>query len=589
MVVQYQEIVLQGTPISRGIAIGHPFIITVVADDVQEKSIAKSDVEQEIVRYQRAVTKGRDEIKLLQHRMLKERISDGAEILDAHLHLMHDPMLTTSVEDSIRETCKNAEYVFYSVIEDCQKKFNTVADPFFQERYKEIQKISRRILGHLREDERVCLDDIPESSIIFAPDLTALDTAEACIERVAAFVTRFGGATSHAAIVAKAKGIPYVSCVDMENVEIPQDGWVIVDGRTGEIILNPSPETLEKYQRLRDQLTIHFEKLSQQGGWEAETFDGYKIQLSANIEMFGELDMLHQYGGSGVGLLRTESAFVSRDFFPTEEEQFAIYRHFVEHMKGLPIVIRTFDYGGDKSLASQKIMHECNPFLGCRAIRFSLREKGLFKSQLRAILRASAYGDVSIMFPMVSSLSELLEAKAILREVKEELYWAGTPMAEKIPVGCMIEVPSAALISDLLAAECDFLSIGTNDLVQYALAVDRSNHMLRSLYSPTHPSVLRLIRLIVSEANHRGIPVTVCGEVAADPRFAPLLLGLGVHELSVACRYLPTIKNVIRNTSIVAASKLAEQALSLSSSSAIEELITREYRRTVPDDCFYNC
>jgi phosphotransferase system enzyme I (PtsI) len=255
----------------------------------------------------------------------------------------------------------------------------------------------------------------------------------------------------------------------------------------------------------------------------------------------------------------------------------------------LPIVVRTFDIGGDKNLRNQQTEYEYNPFLGCRAIRFLLREKEIFKSQLKAILRATAYGNVSIMFPMVSGLSELLEAKDILNAMKKELQDKGIPIAKHVPIGCMIEVPSAAIIADLLAKECDFLSIGTNDLVQYALAVDRTNNALTNLYTPTHPSVIRLIKLIVSEANHQGIPVTVCGEVAADPRFTPLLLGLGVHELSVASRYIPVVKNAVRNTSIVAASKLAEKALSLASASEIETLLTREYRQNVPEDCFYNC
>jgi phosphotransferase system enzyme I (PtsI) len=346
---------------------------------------------------------------------------------------------------------------------------------------------------------------------------------------------------------------------------------------------------LAKYQLLRDQLNLHLQKLKQAGKLESETYDGYKILLSANIEMFSELDMLHQFGGSGVGLLRTESIFLTKENFPTEEEQYHVYRRFVEKMDGLPIVVRTFDLGGDKYLRNQQSMHEVNPFLGCRAIRFLLREKEIFKTQLRAILRASAHGDVSIMFPMVSTLSELLEAKDLLNESKQELINCGKAVSEHLPIGCMIEVPSAAIISDLLAKECDFLSIGTNDLVQYSLAVDRSNNALRNLYRPTHPSVIRLIRLVVSEANHQGIPVALCGEVAADPRFTPLLLGLGIHELSVASRYIPVVKHAIRNTSIVAASKLAEKALSLSSATEIEDLINREYRQNVPEDCFYNC
>ena len=536
MLANSQEIFLKGTPICRGIAIGKPFFLILVEDKVPEFSIKIADVESEVIRYQRALLKAKEDIKLLQKKLQNERIFDGAAILDAHLQMMQDPLLTSQVEKKIRIELKNAEYVFQNIITEYREKFNSIADPFFRERFKDIKDISKRVLGELRESVRVCLADIPKDSIIFAADLTAFDTAEAN-SVVNAFVTKDGGATSHAAIVAKAKGVPYVSSVDLDSINPDKNSLVIVDGRTGEIILNPSQETLTKYQILRDQLSRHLHKLKQAGNLEAETYDGYRIQLSANIEMSSEIDMLHQFGGSGVGLLRTESAFLSKEAFPTEDEQYKIYRHFVEKMKGLPIVIRTFDLGGDKFLRNQTTQ-ECNPFLGCRAIRFLLREKEIFKVQLRAILRASAHGDVRVMFPMVSALSELLEAKEILNQSKQDLLARGEIIAERIPIGCMIEVPSAAIIADLLAKECDFLSIGTNDLVQYSLAVDRSNNTLSHLYMPTHPSVLRLIKMVVSEANHQHIPVTVCGEVAADPRFTQLLLGLGVHELSVASRYL---------------------------------------------------
>lgn len=589
MLIINQEIHIIGTPICRGIAIGRPYFLTIKEEIFQEVPLVESKVEEEIVRYQIAVCKGRDDIKKLQTKLQKEHIPDGAAILDAHLQMMHDPMLTSYVEEQIRKKRKNAEHVFDTVIKDCQKKFDAITDPFFKERFKEIQDLSRRILGHLCHGEQETLSEIPRGSIIFSSELTALGTAEVKSGHVAAFITRSGGATSHAAIVAKAKGIPYVSNVDIESMNISLEDTVIVDGRTGKIIINPTSETLLEYNRLSEQLHTHLETLKQKGDVEAETYDGYTIQISANIEMLSEIENLHKYGGSGVGLFRTESAFISSDSFPSEDLQFNLYRQFVEKMRGLPIVIRTFDFGGDKCPPNYQIAHECNPFLGCRAIRLSLSEKNRFKEQLKAILRASAYGDVSIMFPLVSALSELLEAKEVLKQAREELAAKGVMMAPRIPVGCMIEVPSAAMIADILAKECDFLSIGTNDLVQYTLAVDRSNNALSHLYAPTHPSMLRLIRLIVSEANHHRIQVTVCGEVAADPRFAPLLLGLGVHELSVASRYLPIVKNAIRNTSIVSASKLAEEALLLSSAAEVEALITREYRRSVPEDCFYNC
>lgn len=502
--------------------------------------------------------------------------------------MLQDPMLTSYIEDQIRETRKNAEYIFDCTIDECEKKFNSIADPFFRERFKDIRDISARIMGHLKNSVQKRLSDIPPGCIIFSTDLSAFDTAEAHSDRVGAFVTMLGGTTSHAAIVARAKGIPYVSSVAYENALARNTPLIIVDGRTGHIIINPTPETLERYVQLKKQLHTHLQKINDAGHLQAETFDGYRIQLSANIEMLAELDMLHQYGGNGVGLLRTESALLSKDVFPNEQEQFEVYKRFVEQMHGLPIVIRTFDIGGDKHLNLTQLDKESNPFLGCRAIRFLLRERELFKTQLRAILRASHAGNVRVMFPLVSSVSELLEAKSLFYEVRRELEASGAPLPAYVPLGCMIEVPSAAIIADLLAKECDFLSIGTNDLVQYSLAVDRSNSAISTLYSPSHPSVIRLIKLVAQEANHRGISVSLCGEIAADPRFTALLLGLGIHELSVAARYLPLIKNAVRNTSIVSAYKLAEKALMLCSAAEIEELITTEYRKSVPHDYFYN-
>lgn len=588
MILKIPDFLLVGTPISRGIAIGRPFFLTHHEDIVPEYSISTESIENEIARYRRAVLLGCEDIKCLQINLQAECVFDGAAILEAHLEILQDPMLTNNVEGQIRDCGKNADHIFESEIKKYQKKFDSMTDPFFKERFKDIQDISKRILGHLRSESHNTFN-IPKDSIVFASDLTTCDTAIAKNGHVLAFVTKHGGATSHAAIIAKAKGIPYVCSVDFESINLQNNGWVIVDGRTGEIIINPSNETLLKYEKLRNQLNCHFDNLTQKGSLEAETFDGYPVRLSANIERLGELELMHEYGACGVGLLRTESPFLAKESFPTEEEQYTLYSNFVTKMKGLPIAIRTFDLGGDKYMRHQKKEQESNPFLGCRAIRYSLREKEFFKAQLRAILRVSAFGDISIMFPMISSLAELLEAKAILQEARQELLDKGERLAHRVPVGCMIEVPSAAITADLLAKECDFLSIGTNDLVQYTLAVDRNNHLLTDLYKPTSPSVLRLIRLIVSEANHHGVPVGVCGEVAADPRFTPLLLGLGVHELSVATRCLPIIKNAIRNLSIVSAAKLAEQALTLSTSSEIEDLINQEYRKNVPDDHLFNC
>lgn len=582
------EVVFQGTSICHGIAIGRPFFLEKNDDIIPEVTISMDRVPFELRRYQQAITNAHGDIRALQQRLQQENLLDGAAILDAHLQIIQDPLLTTDIEEQIRKKRKNAEHIFQEAIAKYQAKFNAIASPFFRERLCEIQDISRRVLEHLRGSARSYLADIDPDTVIFAHKLAAFDIAEVDDACVSAFVTVEGGATSHAAILAKGRGIPYVSSINFNTDEALQSPWIIVDGRTGKLILHPSEETLIRYRQLRDQMSAHTEKLEQIATLSAETYDGYNIALSANVESLHEIDIAHQFGGNGVGLLRTESLFLFNNTFPSEEEQFASYRQFAEKMNGLPIVIRTFDFGGDKLVNQQPLNpHESNPFLGCRAIRFLLREQEIFKVQLRAILRASAYGDVRIMFPMISGLHELFEAKKVLSQARHEVMTQGKAMAPYIPIGCMVEVPSAAIMADLLAKECDFLSVGTNDLVQYALAVDRSNNTLTSLYTPTHPSVIRLLRLIVSEANHHGVSVSVCGEIAADPRFTALLLGLGIHELSVAPRYIPVIKNAIRHTSIITANKLAEQALSLSSAEEIEKLITQDYCHHVPEDCFY--
>lgn len=584
------EITIKGIPISRGVAVGKAFFFTLSDDDAPEFVVSPDDIDHEISRYQNAVESSREDILHLQKKLKGECIDEGAEILDAHLQIMQDPLLTVAVETEIRHTRKNAEYVFESLIKKYQKRFQSIKDSFFRERFKDIQDISRRISGYLRQSVRVSLADIPPGSVVIAEDLSASDTAEAKRCDVAAFVTKSGGTTSHAAIVAKAKGIPFVSNADINPSLIPsKETLVIIDGRTGEVIINPTQETINRYEEIREEVDSHFTKMRRDRLLQAETYDGYRIRLSANLEMVNDLDLVRDHGSQGVGLFRSEYIFLSGEEFPPEEIQYEIYKRIVQKIDGMPIVIRTFDVGGDKQLNNKPVPNKGNPFLGCRALRFLLSERSIFKAQLCAILRAAVEGEVSILFPMVSALSELMEAKVILRDAEEELEKRGVPYVKDIRVGCMIEVPSAAVISDLLARECDFLSIGTNDLVQYSLAVDRGNQALQKYYSPTHPSVIRLIKMVVAEANHHGIPVSVCGEIASDPRFTPLLLGLGVHELSLASRFIPTIKNAVRNTSIVAASRLAEEVLNLKTAEEIMALLTDEYRNNVPEDCFYNC
>lgn len=577
MITVANEVLLTGFPICRGIAIGRLYILRGPEEGIPQFSLKPSEVDPEIRRYIQAVKKTKQEIRALQKQLELEKVDEGALILEAHLQILRDPLLTVNIEMNIKTLQKNAEFVFNQALESIRMRFNALSDPYFRERSRDIEDIGQRIMGHLMVRHGGSLEEIPPQSVIFAKELTPSLVAEAIRSKVGALITETGGATSHAAIVARAKGIPYVSAVPYASLKDFINGLVIVDGRKGEIIIRPNEETLESYELIQREMETEASDLNRLGTFESETFDGYPVRLLANIDVDSELELLHQYGGSGVGLYRSEFVFLNYRRFPSEEEQYQVYRGIIDKLKGLPIVIRTFDIGGDKDLISQANPKGINPFLGFRAIRFLLKEKEVFRNQIRAILRASYKTNASIMFPMVSSLAELVEAKNIVKEVQKELKKEQIPFNSKIKIGCMIEVPSAAIISDLLAAECDFLSIGTNDLVQYSLAVDRSDESLSEFYSPAHPSIIRLIKLVVAAANRFKVPVSVCGEVAADPRFVPLLLGLGV-DLSVATRFLPEIKRAIRKTSIVRAIQIAEEALELGSSQEINDLLEREYR-----------
>jgi phosphotransferase system enzyme I (PtsI) len=590
MTIKTREIQIQGTPISRGIAIGKPYFFAVVEKACPDFSVAQDQVDKEIVRYRNAVTASIEEVKKLREQLEAEGAVEGAAVLDTHLQMLQDPLLTSVVEEGIRSSRRNAESVFQISIKRVEQKFREIRDPFFRERFKDIQDISRRVMAHLHECGRASLAHLPPNSIVFARELAPSDTAEAACPGVCAFVTEMGGATSHAAIVAKAKGIPFVTSVDFALLQRFQHSEVIVDGRTGDVILNPTQSTLAKYRQYQQQLVNHFEQLEKAGSLGSETYDGHTVKLTINVEMLNELDMMHKYGGEGVGLFRSEFIFLANNNFPGEDEQFAIYRRLVDKTNGLPVVIRTFDIGGDKFPDHQHLLQETQyPSIGCRAIRFLLKEREIFKAQLRAILRASAFGSVSVLFPMISSLTELLEAKQLMKEASSELKKAGVKIAKKVPIGCMIEVPAAAVIADLLAKESDFLSIGTNDLAQYALALDRTSQETNPWYAPTHPAIIRLIKLIVMQANQEGVPVTVCGEIAADPRFTPLLIGLGVNELSVALRYLPVVKNAMRSISYFDALELADTALRMKTASEIQGLLTHAYQANVPTDCLFNC
>jgi phosphoenolpyruvate-protein phosphotransferase (PTS system enzyme I) len=583
MQVKAEEVILNGSPICRGIAIGKTFFLNRDDFKIIETSIPSHQVQREVIRYRHALQRSKQDIKRLQKQLEIESAPEGILILEAQLEMLHDPLMTTEIEKEISESKKNVEFILQQALMHYHQRFQALNDPFFIERFKDLQDLARRVLSYLNESGNYFLNHVPPHSIVCTQELTASDAASAHHQCVGAFITESDAATTHAAIVAKSKGIPYLTNINLTVLKEYQPDILIVDGRSGRLIINPTAETLEHYENLKDQITYQAKSLSQMVRWPSQTFDGYSIRLSANLDTLLEIDLIQEMGGQGIGLFRSEYIFLPKNEIPSEEEQYQVYRAIAERMKDQPVIIRTFDLGGDKTSLYHHFFQERSSFLGCRATRLLLKEKAVFKTQIRAILRASLSGNISILFPMISTVSELREAKQLLKEAREELnLW------HPVRIGCMIEVPSAALIVDHFVKECDFLSIGTNDLVQYALAVDRSDHVLSEFYEPSDPSVIRLIKLITTEANKAQIPVSVCGEIASDPRFTTLLLGLGVQELSVSPRYLPLIKNSIRHTSIVEAVQLAEKALELKTAQEVLQLLIENYRQHVPTDVFYS-
>ena len=577
-----EEIVLRGIPISKGIGIGFPIFFA--EEETSEIPISKQEVDSEIDRYRRALNLSRRDLEDLQKMSLQENPPEIVAILGTHLEMMHDPMMTSGIEKKIRDTQQNIETVFHQLIEEYKQRFRVLKDSYFQERVRDIVDVSRRILGHLRPMSRTKMTDMPHNSIILTSELVPSETVEANASLISAFVTTVGGVTSHAAIIARAKGIPYVANVDVKRLKSAILHSLIVDGSQGLVIINPTQKTLKKYQAQKEHLLARDQQLKDSVHLRGETIDGYEAKIFANLENPEEIDWVLEQGASGVGLFRSEYLFLLKKAFPTEEEQYAIYKRMASALQGRPFVIRVFDVGGDKTADLLPEMrplfgYEMNPALGCRAIRFLLRFPQILEAQLRAILRASVFGDLHVLLPMVADISELLYVRRTIARLRTELSKEGHKIAKEIPLGCMMEVPSSALMSDAVAEAADFLSIGTNDLVQYVLAADRNNPHTADLYFSPHPSLLRLIRMIVSAANTAHKNVILCGEMAADPSMIPILIGLGIREFSVAARHIALVKHTIRKWSILEACRLAEGAMEFTSAPELKQYIANETKR----------
>lgn len=583
MTLKSEELTLRGLPVSKGIAIGFPFFFSNEEDPISEMPIPSKEVEVEVDRYRKALDQSREDLEKLRSLSLHEGPPEIVAILGTHLEMMQDPMMTTVIEEKIRTQQKNTESIFHHMIEEYKKRFSTIKDNYFQERVRDIIDVSRRILGHLRPLPKTGEQNLPQNSIGLAHELVPSEAIETSVK---AFVTAAGGVTSHTAIIARAKGIPYVANIDIKLFRRLQPHSLIVDGGQGIVILNPTPKTLKKYQAIQRSQQKAYREMKSASQLKGETIDGYEVRVFANLENPKEVDLLLKNRASGVGLFRSEYLFLSKKAFPSEEEQFEIYKGMARALKKRPLVVRIYDLGGDKKVevASghadaqyfSKLGSELNPSLGCRAVRFLLRFPELLETQLRAIIRASAYGEIHILVPMVSDISELHEIRQMVERLKTEFRAKKVRFAKEIPIGCMIEVPSSAIMCDVLAKEADFLSIGTNDLVQYVMAADRSNPHTHELYFSIHPSILRLIRMVVASASAERKPLILCGESAADPALIPILLGLGVRDFSVAARHIPLVKHTIRKWRILEACRVAEGALEHGSAQALKAYLAEE-------------
>jgi phosphotransferase system enzyme I (PtsI) len=572
-----KEVVIRGIGGAPGICIGKAYLVDREGVElIKRYTIVERDILTEVNRFKNAVKKAKDELKAVV-KSLGEDFSSQVDILETHLVLFKDKLLYGKTIEYITQEKINAEWALKKVTRQVKSMFQRMEDDYLKSRVADISQVSEQIMRQLMGAQDIRISDIRMRVILVAHDLSPADTSQIQLEHIKGFVTDRGGRDSHTSIIAKSLNIPAVTGLGTATVSVQNDDILIVDGSTGQLIINPEEDTLFRYEERRAQYEQYRALITRESHLPSVTLDGHAMKLMANIELVEEVVSVRDNVAHGVGLFRTEFMYIDQKRFPTEEELFDRYREAVELMTPQPVTIRTLDVNGDKVLPYFKNISEENPALGLRAVRFSLQRPEIFLTQIRAILRAAAFGNIRLLIPMITCVEEIIEVRKLLDRAIMDLTHEEMVFNKDIPLGIMIEVPSAAIMADSLAEHVDFFSIGTNDLIQYSLAIDRNNRQVAHLYRPLNPAVLRLIKMVVDAAHSRGIIVTICGEMAGDPVNVPVLMGLGFTELSMNPGSIPVIKQVIRKLNYQDVCKMTETVLTMDNTEEIYRFVQATY------------
>ena len=582
-----KEIILNGIPAAPGVMHGPAFVFQHQELNVPVYRIPEAKQDEEKERFDKALLETRSQILRVRHEIAEKIGESEAQIFDAHLLVLEDKALIDETVAALEESGNNIEHCFASVAQRYIEFFDSMEDEYLRERVSDIRDVSKRVLSNLLGESSLGsmgTDALSEPHVLVSNAINVSDVAQIKRERILGFVSESGGRTSHAVIMARSMKVPAVVGIQGVSDLVEISDTVVVDGYDGLVIVNPTMDTLYRYGQISEKRKTISKLYESKVALPSETTDGKKVKILANIEEAGEVPSVVESRAEGVGLFRTEGVVLrERQALASEELQYEQYRKVIEQLSPLPVVVRTLDIGGDKELPGNLFGREQNPFMGFRAIRYCLKNPEVFKEQLKAVLRAATFGNARIMYPMISGVRELLEANQLLDECKRELKDRGEAYVEDLEVGSMIEIPSAAYTADVIAENCSFLSIGTNDLIQYMLAVDRVNDSIAHLYEPSHPAVLRTIKHVIKLAHEKGTPVGICGEMASDPLFVPLLVGMGADELSMSPSLIPEVKFVIRQTSMEDASALAEEILTLKRPRQIFRRLREFYRDIMAD------